>query len=101
MGNCRECQVDGCVWVGCVTRVYGCDKFWVAASQEPPRPAGPTEAPGYKSVLEAIEKAQLHVFGLCDGTEKWTMRVPVDEGRDSDCIIMGALQMAKEVIEGL
>jgi hypothetical protein len=39
-------------------------------------------------VLEKIEKAMGHVFELCDGTAKWTMRVPVDEDRDSDCIII-------------
>jgi hypothetical protein len=50
-------------------------------------------------VLEKIEKAMGHVFELCDGTAKWTMRVPVDEDRDSDCIIMDALDSAEKALK--
>jgi len=52
-------------------------------------------------VLEKIAKAEQHVFDLCEGRAKWTMRVPVDEEKDSDCIIMAALTAAREAIEPL
>ena len=63
------------------------------------RYGAPSASPdGYKDVLDAIEKAEQHVIALCTGKEKWTMRVPVDEERDSDCLIMRALTKARETI---
>lgn len=50
-------------------------------------------------VLEKIEKAMNHVYDLCEGNAKWTMRVPVDEEKDSDCIIMDALASAEAEIK--
>ena len=41
-----------------------------------------------------IQRAREEVFGLCDGKRKWTMRVPVDRERDSDCVICDALDVA-------
>jgi len=51
-----------------------------------------------KEVLEKIDKAEQHVVDLCEGKAKWTMRVPVDEKRDSDCIIMGALTAMRNLL---
>jgi hypothetical protein len=40
---------------------------------------------------EAHAAAWDEVAGLCDGSRRWTMRVPVDEARDSDTVIATAL----------
>src|SRR5687767_8263172 len=55
--------------------------------------------PVREEVLAKIDKALQHVFDLCAGREKWTMRVPVDEDRDSDTIICSALRAAAEHIK--
>jgi hypothetical protein len=45
--------------------------------------------------LDRLEQAHAaawdEVAGLCDGSRRWTMRVPVDEARDSDTVIATAL----------
>jgi len=53
----------------------------------------PTPLPLGESA-EKIQRAREEVFGLCDGKRKWTMRVPVDRERDSDCVICEALDTA-------
>jgi hypothetical protein len=50
--------------------------------------------------MNPIEKAYKHVYDLCDG-ERWTMRVPVDEERDSDCIIVAGLKYGETRIAEL
>lgn len=49
-------------------------------------------------VLVLIEKAWEEVAGLCSGKRRWTMRVPAEEDRDSDLVIGGALDAAKDEI---
>jgi hypothetical protein len=52
----------------------------------------------FENVLLKIKKAEQRVYDLCEGGAKWTMRVPVDENRDSDCIIMDALNSAEDAL---
>ena len=47
---------------------------------------------------ELIERAFQKVHALCRGDEKWTMRVPVDEDRDSDTVICAGLKAGKEAL---
>jgi hypothetical protein len=48
---------------------------------------------------EAIAAAENKVSALCDGKEKWTMRIPADPDRDADLVIARALGMAKRAID--
>lgn len=66
---------------------------------ETPQPSAGLD--GCKAALDAIEKAEKHVHDLCDGSKKWTMRVPVDPDRDSDIIICDALAKARKIIAAL
>lgn len=50
-------------------------------------------------VLAKIEKARQHVFALCKGDERWTMRVPANPERDSDLLICDALNAAEKFIQ--
>jgi len=52
-----------------------------------------------REILNKINKAEKHVFDLCNGKAKWTMRVPINEKKDSDCIIISALMAAKKLLE--
>ena len=47
--------------------------------------------PFLAAVRERLAKAKEEVFGLCDGSRKWTMCVPVQEQTDSDRVLMVAL----------
>lgn len=48
------------------------------------------------NLLEQVERrnesAKQEVFGLASGERRWIMRVPVDRERDSDCILIDALE---------
>jgi len=68
------------------------------SEQEAREFAGLDDDPERLKVNALIEKAMQHVFDLCSGKERWTMRVPVDELRDSDIVIMSALTAAKKYI---
>lgn len=48
-----------------------------------------------KDVLIMIEEAQTLVCKLCTGEAEWTMRVPMDEERDTDCVLSNTLLAAR------
>lgn len=52
----------------------------------------------HDEVIAKIDKALKHVYDLCQGKERWTMRVPADESRDSDLIISMALTAARSAL---
>lgn len=47
------------------------------------------------------ERAWDEVDALCQGTRRWTMRVPAEEDRDSDCVIVAALEDHRRLIAAL
>lgn len=54
--------------------------------------------PQRDEALAKIEKALKHVFDICQGKEKWTMRVPARPDMDSDLIICDALEAARTAL---
>ena len=54
-----------------------------------------------REALESIDKAVKTVEALCDGSLKWTMRIPAEPDRDPDLVIADALTKARKVIEAL
>lgn len=44
------------------------------------------------AIRARYDAASRHVDDLCARRERWTMRVPVDPGRDSDMVIANALE---------
>lgn len=44
------------------------------------------------AVQARYDTALAEVHGLCDGSRRWTMRVPVQRDRDSDLVISDALE---------
>lgn len=44
---------------------------------------------------DKIEKAYAEIFALCKG-KKWQMSVPVNEDKDSDCVIIDGIKSAEE-----
>lgn len=57
-----------------------------------------SQSEAVRRTIAAIDKALLHVSDLCAGKARWTMRVPVNEAEDSDCVIADALMGAKDVL---
>ena len=49
-------------------------------------------------VQERNARAWAEIAGLCNGTRKWTMRVPVDSERDSDEVIAAALKDGEKAV---
>lgn len=47
--------------------------------------------------MNAFDKAQGVVYGLCDGSIEWTMRIPADKERDPDIVITNALQLGRSL----
>ncbi len=46
-----------------------------------------------------VEKARQHVFDLCQGKARWTMRIPAQPDIDSDFVILAALDAQANKIE--
>lgn len=44
-----------------------------------------------------VEKARQEVFGLYNGKRKFTMSIPPDRERDTDCILVDALKDVDEL----
>ena len=45
---------------------------------------------------EIIDAARRELFGLCDGTRKWRMSVPVQVNTDSDTVLGAAIDLAAQ-----
>lgn len=69
----------------------------VMTKHQPADPA-PHDAQSEREALAKINAALATVSALCDGTERWTMRVPAEPDRDPDLVISGALEAAKDLI---
>jgi len=52
-----------------------------------------------KELLKQIDDAIDLVGRLASGDEKWHMRVPVDEQRDTDCVLVNTLLACKKALE--
>ena len=52
-------------------------------------------------VQERNARAWAEIAGLCDGSRRWTMRVPVDEVRDSDEVIAAALKDGERAVDAI
>lgn len=50
---------------------------------------------------DEIKAARDEIAGLCNGTRKWTMCVPVDRERDSDMVLSHALDIADNLLTAL
>lgn len=95
----------------CGEQIVYIDSYWDHNGENKPRhPAVPGEKPERHKVemrldLDAIERrirrAHEKVSALCQGEERWTMRVPADESYDHDLIIGAALRDADKMLLAL
>ena len=55
--------------------------------------------------LDGVQERNAHAWaeiaGLCDGSRRWTMHVPVDEARDSDTVIAAALKDGEHAVDAI
>ena len=75
------------------------------ADRETSTPHAPKEQPAstpqpaarWIAVIALIEKAEQHVYDICEGRKRWRMSIPV-QADDSDMTIATALQAAKKAL---
>ncbi len=92
----------------CGNQIMYVGPYWDHQGEHKPRhPATPGEPPtkhkpNMRLDLDAIERriklAHDKVSALCNGSERWTMRIPADESYDHDLIIGAALRDADKLL---
>lgn len=64
-----------------------------------PGRAGEDDGFDRDAIRARLHRAFDELHGLCDGSRKWTMRVPADETRDSDLVISASLEDLDELLD--